>query len=124
MFSVLQALGNASYALAAAFGADPTYVWAAVLFEHFVGGLATVALFTWMMDVSRPAHASFDYSFQASLVVMASIAGSAVSGVVAESVGYEATFWLGAGYGLLWCVMAAVMLRRGRQSASAYGQSE
>lgn len=110
-FALLQALGIASYGLVALIGPTEARVLVAVVFEHFVGGLATVALFTWMMDACRESHASSDYTLQASLVVIASIAASSASGFVAHRIGYAGTFLLGAALAGLWWVVIALLAR-------------
>lgn len=62
--------------------------------EHLLGGMATVALFTRMMDACRPGHEGADYTVQASAVVVATGLAAVLSGVVAERVGYTAHFAL------------------------------
>lgn len=106
-FSLLQASGLASYAVVAAVGGGMPLLWGAVLWEHWVGGMATAALFTAMMDASRLEEAGTDYTVQASIVVLASFVGSALSGFVAGAVGYEATFTLGACVALTAPVLAS-----------------
>ena len=96
IFGLLQASGVAAYAVVVAGELSGAPLWGAVVYEHFVGGLATAALFTAMMDASRPARAGTDYTVQASIVVLASGATTALSGYVAEAIGYSALFALGA----------------------------
>lgn len=64
--------------------------------EHFVGGMATAALFTTMMDACAPERGATEYTLQASAVVIATGTLSAVAGFVAAGVGYGATFVIGA----------------------------
>ena len=52
--------------------------WAGV--EHFASGMATAALFTAMMDWSRPSASGTDYTVQASAVVIATGIASTLSG--------------------------------------------
>ena len=49
-----------------------------------------------MMDASREERGATDYTLQASVVVVGSLAGAAVSGVIADQLGYVGTFTLGA----------------------------
>lgn len=93
LFGLLQALSLGGYAIAAWTGLG---VWAAVLAEHFLGGCATAALFTAMMDASRPDRGATDYTLQASIVVVASMVSAGVSGVLAAHLGYAGVFGLGA----------------------------
>ena len=41
---------------------DLTRVYVICIFEHLVGGMATAALFTMMMDACRPYAAGTDYT--------------------------------------------------------------
>ncbi|MEU1983406.1 MFS transporter [Nocardia sp. NPDC019395] len=62
------------------------------LAEHILGGAATVAVFTLMMDASDPDHAGSDYTLLACAVVtVQGIAGFA-AGTVGELLGYPALF--------------------------------
>ncbi|MEL6345217.1 MAG: MFS transporter [Myxococcota bacterium] len=93
LFGVLQALSLGSYALAAWTGSG---IWAAVLSEHFLGGCATAAVFTAMMDACRSDRGATDYTLQASIVVIASMGSAGFSGVLAAHLGFAGVFTLGA----------------------------
>jgi MFS transporter, PAT family, beta-lactamase induction signal transducer AmpG len=106
-FGLLQALtvlGCASLAIGEPSRTALTLLCAA---EHFAGGMATAALFTCMMDwCSREASAT-DYTIQASAVVIATGAASALSGLSAQSLGYFGHFCLAgvlafAALGVVW----------------------
>ncbi len=95
-FGALQSAAVASFA-ALTFGKPQT----ALLYllcggEHFVGGMATAALFTCMMDWSSRGSAATDYTVQASAVVIASGAAAALGGYSAELFGYLGHFCLAA----------------------------
>jgi MFS family permease len=93
-FGVLQSLAVLSYAVPA-LGFDSWGVLIAVVgLEHFVTGMATVTLFTMMMDRAEEKTAGTDYTLQASVVVIATGGAAALSGVVAEAIGYTAHFVL------------------------------
>jgi PAT family beta-lactamase induction signal transducer AmpG len=64
---------------------------AASMLEHLTGGIATVTLFTVMMDVCGEAAAT-DYTLQASVVVVATGGAATVSGFVAAHLGYPLHF--------------------------------
>ena len=70
----------------------PLILYATCGLEHFAGGMATTALFTCMMDWSRPDYAATDYTVQASAVVFGSGMASLVSGFSAQAIGYFAHF--------------------------------
>jgi len=76
--------------------------------EHFAGGTATAALFTLMMDASRPETAATDYTIQASIVVIATGTASALSGASAHAIGYAAHF----GCSSLLCLAAIAFVAR------------
>lgn len=106
-FGLLQAAGVAGYLLPSAatrgFGALALVCG----FEHAAGGMATAALFTAMMDRSRPSSGATDYTVQASVVVVATGAMAAVGGIVADRWGYVTHFTLStllclAGAGAMW----------------------
>ncbi len=75
-------------------------LYALAITEHFAGGMATAALFTLMMDVCRPASEGTDYTVQACFVVVSSGAASAISGYVAQGLGYTLHFVLSGVLGL------------------------
>jgi MFS family permease len=76
--------------------------------EHFAGGTATAALFTSMMDWSRPESGGTDYTVQASAVVIATGAASTLSGFSAQMLGYGPHFVLAA----VLCTVAIFVVAR------------
>lgn len=93
-FGALQALAIAFYAVPALGLGGPIALYGAVVAEHFIGGMATVSLFTTMMDLCRGESAGTDYTLQASVVVMATSGASALSGFSAQALGYPPHFLL------------------------------
>lgn len=92
---VLQIVGILSY-LAPAYGVGGSAALAAAsVVEHLTGGVATVALFTIMMDACSDA-AGTEYTLQASVVVIATGIAQALSGFVAARLGYGGHFALAA----------------------------
>ncbi|HAA58084.1 MAG TPA: MFS transporter [Myxococcales bacterium] len=79
--------------------------------EHFAGGMATVALFTAMMDRCHPDQAATDYTLQASIVVIATGSAAAVSGFSAASLGYAHHFLLATGLCITGVIASAYFLR-------------
>ena len=108
LFGALQALSIAGYALIAYGPIHSTSLYLACALEHFAGGTATAALFTCMMDWSRPSNAT-DYTVQASAVVIATGLASTLAGFSAQNLGYFGHFCAAAGAGLAslavvwWC---------------------
>jgi RhtX/FptX family siderophore transporter len=98
-FGSLQTLAIASLALAVGFPSQAMF-YAVTVAEHFTSAMATAALFTAMMDFSRPDEAGTDYTIQASLVVTATGLASTLSGVSAGAIGYGPHFLAAAGLSL------------------------
>jgi PAT family beta-lactamase induction signal transducer AmpG len=93
-FGLLQALALSSWALVAEGYDSMAWLYTLSALEHFVGGLATAALFTAMMDHCRLDCAASDYTIQACLVVLMTMVATALSGLSAEALGYSAHFLL------------------------------
>lgn len=106
VFGALQALAIGSFALAA-IAPSTAMFYAVTLAEHLTSAMATAALFTAMMDFSRPSDAGTDYTVQASLVVIATGLAAALSGVSAGALGYPAHFVLAAAISILAIVIVA-----------------
>lgn len=105
-FNALQALCTGTYAYAAwDFGThgQPNIwlVFGANAVEHVAASMALVAILTAAMDYARPERAGSDFTFQVCMMTMFGGTGSLLSGVVAESLGYQGHFLLSAGVGLL-----------------------
>ncbi len=93
VFGVLQSFAVLGYAWAAS-GVGLGALTAVCAFEHLTGGMATAALFTRMMDATRPDRAATDYTVQACVVVLATGAASALGGFTASALGYTGHFIL------------------------------
>ncbi|MFK8002524.1 MAG: MFS transporter [Polyangiales bacterium] len=109
VFGVLQALSIAGYALVAATSPTLVQLYVACSIEHFAGGMATAALFTCMMDWSRPDAAAADYTVQASAVVIATGSAAALAGFSAQWLGYTVHFAISAALSLLAVISVAVL---------------
>lgn len=92
----LQILGIAAYILpASSIGGLPMIAGVSAV-EHFASGVATVSLFTVMMDTCTEGAAATEYTLQASVVVIATGSAAALSGFVAKHLGYVGHFSLSA----------------------------
>ena len=69
--------------------------WAGNVAEHLFGSMATVALFTLMMDASDPGHAGTDYTLLACAIVVAMGLANFTGASIADAVGYAPTFVAG-----------------------------
>jgi MFS family permease len=82
--------------VAAAYGiGGMAMFWAGNLAEHLFGSMATVALFTLMMDASDPEHAGTDYTLLACAIVVAMGLANFTGASIADAVGYAPTFVAG-----------------------------
>ena len=91
-FGVMQLLSVAVWIWPAAGPISSNGLYAVSIFEHFANSMATVALFTAMMDVCDPEQAGTDYTVQACLVVIASGGLGVLSGFAADALGYLGHF--------------------------------
>ena len=91
-FGALHGLTLLLYGLHAQVTLAPAALYTALALEHFLGGMATVALFTCMMDRCEPETAGTDYTLQASLSAGATGVFGMGSGVSAEYLGYPSHF--------------------------------
>lgn len=90
-FGALQALSIGTWAIAA-LGVPRGVLYGLIALEHLAGGMATAALFTAMMDVCRKERGATDYTVQACVVVGANGVASALSGSMAQALGYPLHF--------------------------------
>lgn len=103
-FGLLQATGVAAWALPAMGWVGLVGLAGVKVYDGFVGSMATVALFTAMMDASRPDAGGTDYTVQASIVLLASFLGAVLGGRMGDLLtvglgqaeGYGAHFLLAA----------------------------
>jgi predicted MFS family arabinose efflux permease len=107
----LVTFGIASASSLCAYAAFGTHVGAhgfalLTILEHLVGGAATVALFATMMSHCRAGHEGSDYTIQASIVVLATGIGAAVSGFLAEVLGYSLLFLVASGLAVMGALFA------------------
>jgi MFS family permease len=95
-FGFAQAASLTAFWACAVTAPPAAWVLAGIAVEHFVSSMATAALFTCMMDWTRPQFPAGDYTIQASAVVVSSGVAAAVSGALAQHHGYGLVFGLGA----------------------------
>lgn len=101
VFAVLQSISLSLYGLYG-IGLIPESSFIALcVIEHVTGAMATIGLFTIMMDYCREHHAGLDYSFQSCLVVISGLIMGALSGFSAEGLGYGWHFVLAGSLTLL-----------------------
>lgn len=104
---LLQALSLAPFALASLGVALMPMLWTGAVVESLCGAMATVALFTLMMDASEPEHGGTDYTLLACIIVLVMGAAVFAGGVVGDALGYAPLLLLGmvtSAFGCLWLV--------------------
>lgn len=109
----LQMLAVGLYTLPAAGLGGEAGMYAAIIGDHLLGGAATVALFTAMMDVCRPATEATDYTIQACVIVILTGTASAFSGYVVKAIGYRDHFLLTAALTCVGWLLVIGLLRSG-----------
>lgn len=110
---LLQAASLALY-VAAAYGVGgPGMIYAASTAEHLLGGMATVALFTLMMDASDPEHAGTDYTLLACAIVIATGLAQFLGAVIADAAGYGPMFSIGFALSIAGCLALVRAIDRG-----------
>lgn len=87
-------------------------LWVATICEGVIGTMATVALFTLMMDASDPDHAGTDYTLFASLVVLMNAIGNFSGAALADATGYAPAFTVGSILALLGTLAVVSILDR------------
>ena len=101
---LLQSASLLCYVAAALGHGGLAMFWAGTIAEHLFGGMATVALFTLMMDASDPAHAGTDYSLLACAIVIAMGLANFTGAAIADAAGYGPTFIVGFCLSLVGCL--------------------
>lgn len=71
-------------------------LWLATVAEGVIGTMATVALYSLMMDSADPAHPGTDYTLMGSVGVSLATVGGIAGGVVGDHLGYASAFAAGA----------------------------
>lgn len=71
-------------------------LWLATVAEGVIGTMATVALYSLMMDSADPAHPGTDYTLMGSVGVSLATLGGIVGGLVGDHFGYAPAFAAGA----------------------------
>ena len=87
-------------------------LWWIVILEGVIGTMATVALFTLMMDAADPEHAGTDYTLLASVVVVVGSIANVTAGVIGDQAGYAAAFSTGTVLALAGCLILVFVLDR------------
>jgi predicted MFS family arabinose efflux permease len=122
LFGLTHTLSMLLYAVPAAGMGTEALLYGLCAAEHFAGSLASVALYTLMMDRSRAEAAATDYTAQSSILALAVGVVGATSGFLTESVGYTMLFVIASIFGLggvmVYIVINKIQPTSGNQGAS------
>lgn len=110
---VAQTISLALYLFASLGTGGFALIVTASLAEHVLGGAATVALFTLMMDASERDHAGSDYTLLACAIVLVQGAAGITGGVIGDLFGYPTMFAAGFVLSGLGCAALVIALGRG-----------
>lgn len=92
MLALMQLFSNLGYTALTYVPHTPTLWWLVSLFEPIVDTMSTVILFATMMHYARRAYAGVDYTFQATLFVIAASSMHLVGGWLTDAFGHRAVF--------------------------------
>lgn len=93
-FGGIQAMALALYILLAREVGGLSLIYGVVIASAAAGGMATAALYTRMMDVSRYDSAASDFTVQQSLAAIGPLIAAGLSGFSATAIGYSGHFML------------------------------
>ena len=94
VLGLVQALSNLGYYTAAAAATSRPLVYSAAVLEQFTGGLGTAAFLAFLMSLCEKRYAATQYAVLSALFGLCRSLAGAISGVVAEEVGYASYFLL------------------------------
>jgi PAT family beta-lactamase induction signal transducer AmpG len=100
VLGLVQALSNLTYYAAALAGAPVPLMYTAAVVEQFTGGMGTAAFLTFLMTVSARRFAATQFALLSALYRLGGIGAGALSGVLAERLGYSSYFLLTFGLAL------------------------
>ncbi len=94
VLGLIQALSNLTYWAAALAGTPVALMYGAAVVEQFTGGMGTAAFLTFLMTLSARRFAATQFALLTALYRLGGIAAGALSGVLAERLGYADYFLL------------------------------
>ena len=100
VLGLVQALSNLTYWAAAVAGATVPLMYSAAIVEQFTAGLGTAAFLTFLMTLSSRKYAATQFALLTALYRVGGIAAGALSGILAQRMGYASYFLLTFGLAL------------------------
>jgi MFS transporter, PAT family, beta-lactamase induction signal transducer AmpG len=117
VLGTIQMLSNLAYALVATTNGGRPSLYGAAIVETFCGGLGTAAFLSFLMIICDRENAATEYAMFTALFAVARTFAFALSGYVAQDLGYAKYYWLTAALALPG--LALLPRIRGRLSPSA-----
>ncbi|HSW13864.1 MAG TPA: MFS transporter [Solimonas sp.] len=114
---LLQTAALLPYLVSALGHGGKEWLWAACIGEHLLGGMATVALFTLMMDAADPDHAGTDYTLLACAIVAGTGLANFIGALIADAYGYAPMMLASLLLSAAGCLTLVRMLDSGRGPA-------
>lgn len=112
VLGIVQMLSNLSYAWVATTNAGRPALYASAIIETFCGGLGTAAFLAFLMLICDKANAATEYAALSAIFVVGRTFAIALSGFLAQDLGFAAYYWLTAALALPG--LALLPLIRGR----------
>lgn len=100
VLGVIQMLSNLAYAGVAMTNAGRPALYGAAILETFCGGLGTAAFLSFLMFICDRDNAATEYAMLSALFAIARTLAVALSGYVAQDLGYANYYWLTAALAL------------------------
>jgi PAT family beta-lactamase induction signal transducer AmpG len=91
---VIQLASNATYAVAAATGAGRVSMYSASVVENLAGGMGTAAFLSFLMTSCDREDPATEFALLTAIMGLSRSLAGTVSGVLAQSLGFVAFFWL------------------------------
>ena len=111
LFGTFQAVALAAFVLPAREIGGLTTIYCVVAASAAMGGMATAALYTIMMDRSQRATAATDFTLQQSLAAIGPVMAASLSGFSAAAIGYRGHFLVAAAVQVAVVAWAAASFR-------------
>jgi MFS transporter, PAT family, beta-lactamase induction signal transducer AmpG len=112
VLGLVQMLSNLAYAMVAMTEAGRLALYAAAILETFCGGLGTAAFLAFLMFICDKENAATEYAMLSAVFTLGRTIAVALSGFVAEGLGFAPYYWLTAALALPG--LALLPLIRGR----------
>jgi MFS transporter, PAT family, beta-lactamase induction signal transducer AmpG len=100
VLGIVQMLSNLAYGVVAMTEAGRPALYGAAIIETFCGGLGTAAFLSFLMSICDRDNAATEYAMLSALFGLGRTFAFAISGFLAEDVGFTAYFWLTAALAL------------------------